>query len=338
MGGLTVDDRYEEIFRQYDIKIHNAYRTRGAYILETNHGIKLCRSFEGSKNRVEFENRILEHLRIAGYRYVDNYMHNINNEIVTEDSKNNQYVIKNWYIGEECNLKETKDVLLAAKNLAVLHSKMRGIQLSTEQIKYNTYNNLFQLFEKHNRELKRVRSYVRDKRIKNEFELCFLNFYESFYEDGCKAINILKQSAYGSMLEKASHSIYVCHGNYTYHNIIFLQEGIATTNFDKTSIGVQISDLYHFLRKVMEKNNWDIGTGDQIIEEYSKVIPLSGDELEVLYILLLYPEKFWKLTNYYYNGKKSWVPQKNIQKLINIGEQAEQKGNFLKYLEKAYTS
>lgn len=332
-----MDDRYEEIFRQYDIKIHNTYRTRGAFILETNHGIKLCRNFEGSKNRVEFENRILEHLRDAGYQYVDNYMYNINNEIVTEDSRNNQYVIKNWYIGDECNLKELRDILKATNNLAVLHSKMRGVSLTTEQIKYNTYNNLFELFEKHNRELKRVRSYIRDKKVKNEFELCFSNFYDNFYEQGCMAIDILKQSEYGSMLEIANKQIHICHGNYTYHNIIFLQNGVATTNFDKASIGVQISDLYHFLRKVMEKNNWNIELGNQIINEYNKIIKLSMEELKVLYVLLLYPEKFWKITNYYYNGKKSWVPQKNIQKLINIGEQAEQKELFLEHLKDIYT-
>lgn len=329
-----MDDRYEEIFKQYDIKIHNAYRTRGAYILETNHGIKLCRNFEGSKNRVEFENKILGHLRDAGYQYVDNYMYNINNEIITLDSRNNQYVIKNWYIGEECNLKEIKDVLVAANNLAVLHLKMRGIQFSTEQIRYNVYNDLSHLFGKHNRELRRVRSYIRDKKIKNEFEVCFLNFYENFYKEGCMATDLLKESNYSSILEKANRFNYVCHGNYTYHNIIFLQVGTATTNFEKASKGVQISDLYHFLRKVMEKNHWDIKTGDQIIEEYDKILPLSKNELKVLYILLLYPEKFWKLTNYYYNGKKSWIPQKNIQKLINIGEQAGQKADFLKYLEK----
>lgn len=328
-----MDDRYEEIFRQYDIKIYNTYRTRGAFILETNHGIKLCRSFEGSKNRVEFENRILEHLKEAGYQYVDNYICNINNEIVTEDSRNNQYVIKNWYIGDECNLKELKDVLKATNNLAILHSRMQGIILTAEQVKYNTYNNLFQLLEKHNRELKRVRSYIRDKKVKNEFELCFSNLYDNFYEQGCMAIDILKQSSYDIMLEKANSLSQICHGNYTYHNVIFLQDGVATTNFDKASIGVQISDLYHFLRKAMEKNSWNISLGDQIIEEYNKIITLTKDEVKILFVLLLYPEKFWKITNYYYNGKKSWVPQKNIQKLINIGEQAHEKELFLKHFK-----
>lgn len=328
-----MDDRYEEVFKQYDLKIYNTYRTRGAFILETNQGIKLCRSFEGSKNRVEFENKIMVHLRESGYKFVDLYLYNKNNEIITEDLRNTQFVIKDWYVGEECNLKEIKDILRATYNLANLHKHMQSIDLTKEQIKYNTYSNLFEIFDKHNRELKRVRSYIRDKRVKNEFEICFLNSYDIFYEQGCRAVHLLKDSEYGTMLEKANSLIQICHGNYTYHNLIFLQNDVATTNFDKASIGVQITDLYQFIRKVMEKNNWNINYGIRILEEYQSVNGLNKGELNVLYILLLYPEKFWKIANYYYNGKKSWVPQKNILKLKNISEQTDLKEIFLNYLQ-----
>jgi len=83
------------------------------------------------------------------------------------------------------------------------------------------------------------------------------------------------------------------------------------------------------MRKVMEKNDWDIDIGSMILDNYTRVLPIDKDELKLLYVLLLYPEKFWKITNFYYNGKKSWVPQRNIQKLIGIQEQMEMKKQFL---------
>ena len=152
--------------------------------------------------------------------------------------------------------------------------------------------------------------------------------------------------------------------NYTYHNIIMLKnknealsrtcmpsellnkqvisaadissgwsKSIATTNFEKSYIGLQITDLYQFIRKVMEKNDWDILYGNNIIEAYDRIRPLSKDELEVLYVLLLFPEKFWKLTNFYYNGKKVWISGRNIQKLNSIGKQNPKKEMFLQRLE-----
>ncbi len=162
------------------------------------------------------------------------------------------------------------------------------------------------------------------------------------------------------MKEAVDHK-YICHGNYTYHNIIMINtaqigysnwkpaynsdyvtaaafknkgsSNMATTNFDKACVGVQITDLYLFIRKVMEKNDWDVDLGSMIINTYTDILPVDKDELKLLYVLLLYPEKFWKITNFYYNGKKSWVPQRNIQKLIGIQEQMERKKKFMECLE-----
>ena len=112
-----------------------------------------------------------------------------------------------------------------------------------------------------------------------------------------------------------------------------MEQAIATTNFEKSHIGLQMTDLYHFIRKVMEKNDWDILYGSNIIEAYDRIQPISKRELKILYVLLLYPEKFWKITNFYYNGKKVWVSGRNIQKLSSIGAQNPKKEIFLKRLE-----
>ena len=103
-----------------------------------------------------------------------------------------------------------------------------------------------------------------------------------------------------------------------------------TTNFDKAEIGIQIRDLYDFLRKVMEKNSWRGDLGRKVIEEYRRERQLEKGEGIVLYTLLLYPEKYWKLVNFYYNGRKSWMPAKNLEKLLKIRAQEEERAEFLK--------
>lgn len=332
LGGLFVDDKFEEIFRQYNFKIHNIYRARGAHILETNQGLKLFQSFEGSRNHIEFENIVKEHLYANGYKNIDRYVINCEENIISEDAQGNCYIIKNWFEGENCNLKDINDVLLATGNLADIHNLLQSIRIDNSLIDKYKENNLLDLIQKHNREMKRVRSYIRDKRQKNEFETCFLGCYDYFYDEALKAEELLKKSDYRDVLEQSVYCNYVCHGSYNYHNVIVKKNVIATTNFDKSYIGIQIGDLYQFIRKVMEKNNWDISFGDLIIQEYNKKKPYTDSDKNILYILLMYPEKFWKITNFYYNSKKSWVPQRNIQKLISIQEQSRQKEEFIKRL------
>ena len=329
-----MEDRHEEIWKQYNMAIRNVYRVRGAYILETDQGLKLYRNYEGSENKVEFEQSVKEHLYKAGYSKIDLYLRNQNGELITADSMGTKYIIKSWFNGEECNLHEESDIVAASRNLADLHNYMQSVQIGLNDQNAKYISNLGTQFDKHNRELKRVRGYIRDKKQKNEFEVCFLNVYNQFYEQGITALEILKESGYEDLLKQCVTQNTMCHGNYIYHNILMLPGSIATTNFDKVCIGVQMFDLYCFIRKVMEKNNWNTQYGNMIIEEYDKIRTISKEEMKILYVLLLYPEKFWKVTNFYYNARKSWVPRRNIQKLVSLSEQIKDKDSFLMQLEK----
>jgi hypothetical protein len=363
-GWNALEDKCQEVLKKYPFKVYNIYRARGAYLLETDSGLKLLKCFEGSSNRVLFEHNVKEHLYMQGYYNTDLYVKTLENDIIAMDQAGCRYIVKKWFWGEECNLKELSQIETASANLAKLHCVLKGVELTNEQLEFNISDNLQETFEKRNRELKRVKSYIRDKRQKNEFEVIYLNLYDEFYDQGLEATDRLLSSDYQQVFEESVSNRNICHGNYTYHNIIMLKnkneaisktyippgwinrqpvsvtemsyecgKNIATTNFEKSNIGLQITDLYQFIRKVMEKNDWDILYGSNIIEAYDKIQPISKKELKVLYVLLLYPEKFWKITNFYYNGKKVWISGRNIQKLNSIGEQNPKKEMFLKRLE-----
>lgn len=328
-----MDDRCEEIFRQYNFKVGNIFRARGALLLETDKGVKLFRSVQNSKPKVEFENALLQYLKEQGYENIDLYCLNNENEIISEDSQGDKYTIKNWCLGEESNLKDAAQIRNAARNLAILHKMLKNVPLAKDRSFVQTHV-LPSLYEKHNRELKRVKAYIIDKKQKNEFEIRFLSSYDSFYGQAIKATAKLKELDFDGIMAKAMENGTVTHGSYTYHNIMVTANGIFTTNFDKADVGLQVFDLYYFMRKVMEKNNWDVNLSSMILEEYLAYNSLEQDEKKLLYILMLYPEKFWKVTNYYYNGKKSWISGRTIQKLVCIQQQEEIKNIFLQNLER----
>jgi hypothetical protein len=79
----------------------------------------------------------------------------------------------------------------------------------------------------------------------------------------------------------------------------------------------------------MEKNGWDGGLGIAVIAAYEKERALEPEEKTLLYAMLLYPEKYWKLVNFYYNSRKSWISSRNLEKLIKIRAQEENRAFFL---------
>ena len=187
-----------------------------------------------------------------------------------------------------------------------------------------------QEMERHNKELKRVRSYIRSKKQKNEMEICLLGSYDLFYDQACLAQTLLQESGYEELWQETLEQGKVRHGSY--HNVIFVGKDLAVTNFDRAEIGIQVRDLYDFLRKVMEKNGWQAELGKSLIDAYDRERKLEETERRVLYAMLLYPEKYWKLVNFYYNSRKSWMSSKNLEKLLRIRAQEEKRACFLSEL------
>ena len=127
----------------------------------------------------------------------------------------------------------------------------------------------------------------------------------------------------------------VCHGAYHHHNILILPDGsVATVGFESICYQPYLMDLYLFLRKTMEKNHYDRRLFERGIAGYSEYLPLDGSSLRFLYLLFLYPEKFWKISNQYYNRRKSWISPKMLEKLEKIPEQNQERKNFLQYFSR----
>lgn len=119
------------------------------------------------------------------------------------------------------------------------------------------------------------------------------------------------------------------HGEYNYHNILICTDGIATTNFEKFRIHVQMEDFYYFLRKTMEKHEWDARLFDHMMNAYSAICPVTDREMEYLKARFIYPEKFWKIAGSYYKSNKAWTSVKNVEKFQMSVSQMKEKEKLL---------
>lgn len=327
-----MDEKIKEVINQYELNIKNVYRARGAYMLDTADGLRILREFRSTKGKAEMAQAVKEGLREKGIRNLDLYVRNKEGEIITENSMGNLYVLREWYLGEECDLKETKDLEKAAKNLAEIHNQMHG--LLSENLVFQGDTTAEHLL-KHNRELRRVRTYIKDKKQRNEFELLFLSMFSEFYHEAEDAESIVLSLDCARLYEQLEEKQWLCHGAYNYHNILMLKNGeIATTNFEKVHLQLQVEDLYDFLRKIMEKNNWNEEYFRLVLHAYQEKRQLSEQERNILYVRMKYPEKFWKIINYYYNSKKTWISGKNIEKLQSLQQQKSTRRSLLEKIPK----
>ena len=237
-----------------------------------------------------------------------------------------KYILYQAFPGAECDTKNRADMLSAVRELALLHQSAQNYEGSVPEFLKSGQNNLLLLYEKRNRELNKVRNYIRAKKKKNDFEMMFAVWYPEYVKKAQETTDILKDLGIQEQL------IGFCHGDYNQHNVIFSREGIAVVHFENFLYQESVGDLANFIRKMMEKNNWNAGLGMDLIRGYDRVRKLTPEELKYLYVYLAYPEKFWKITNSYYHSGKAWIPAKNVEKLSLSVAQTEEKKRFLRNL------
>lgn len=314
-----------KILEQYPIDVKSTRKTRGAFFCETDKGVLLLKEAGAFRKKVPAIYKLHAHLQEQGVEMTDQFFPNNNGECVSLLDEEIPYVLKYWFQGRECDIRRSKEVMDGAKNLARLHSLM-NIEIN-EYIPQGTH--LKEEYLRHNRELKKVRKFIRGQTCKGEFELLFLKYFDELYWWAETALYELEKSEYEELYRESVDHSYLTHGEYNYHNILIVPEGIATTNFERCKRAIQAEDVYYYLRKAMEKYSWNIRMCDCILNAYCAVRPLSKRELEYIRIRFLYPEKFWKITDAYYRSNKAWMPVKSIEKLhLNI-EQMDEKRKLL---------
>lgn len=325
-----MNEQDTNVLEQYELEVFRTCRGRGAILCETSRGLKLLKECRVPEKRVEAEAELLEGLSREGGLLTDRYIRNKEDGLISMVEDGTRYILKDWYEGRECNVREEEEMLQAVRSLARLHQALRRQTLAEERMsEFGRTPPLKVVLEKHNRELKRARTYIRNTVQKQDFELCVIRSFERFYNQAQKALFLLGESGQ----EPQRH---LCHGDFTQHHVLMGRSGTAIVDFSRAAVGVQVSDLYLFMRKMLEKNNWNLPLGVAMKDAYEEILPLTGEEKKYLYILFLYPEKYWKQINYYYNANKAWIPGRNIGKLTALEEQFEVRECFLKRLEREF--
>ena len=318
-----------EIAGKYGLEVNSVRKGRGSWIFETDQGLKLLKEYKGSVKRLEFEEAVLDTMKDAGALRVDQYVRNLEQELISTAEDGTRYLVKNWFSDRECDLKDRQEILSAVRQIAVLHQSLRQVENREEwNLKSMISPPLYEAMEKHNRELRKARTFIRGKRKKNEFELTVIATYDRFYEQAIEASqgmrNVFEQAG-----EEIVKNCFVCHGELNQHHILIGDDYVAVTEFNKMHLGLQVEDLYYFTRKIMEKHDWDKALGNAMLEAYERVLPMTQTERECLYNLFLYPEKYWKQMNFYYNANKAWVPARQTEKIYNLERQQEARMEFV---------
>ncbi len=324
-----MNDKAVNVLEQYDMTVSRTFKGRGTIICDTDQGMRVLKEYRGRTEKLELlyqlQGKLKDSLR------TDMLIRTKEGALFVKDIDNSVYILEEQVDGKECSYKNEEDIVKACGAMAKLHLKFMTPQ--SEKICLMPVFFYADEMERHTVECKRVRNYLRKLHNKTEFERALLKEYDYFLE---KAVDVTRRAREESQAEYEayvnSNGLY-CHGDYQYHNVIFGKgnSGAYTgiVNLEHFAHDAGARDFYLLFRKISEKCDWSLDMAQSMLDAYQNRRVFPPIEWRSLCLRLAYPEKFWKIINFYYNSRKSWMPNRNYDKLESLIHQEKNREKLL---------
>ncbi|MDO4535283.1 MAG: CotS family spore coat protein [Clostridium perfringens] len=325
-----------DFFERLGLDITDLWPNRNVYILDTKQGKKILKMIDYSNQRLNFICKGMDYIR-------NNYENilNINTLPNGEKSilwKGKTYILMNLIDGVECEVANPIDLEITSKSLGLMHKASYGLleTLSNKEIIDNLGNYyLEKVFNEDKEFLLKFKEQVAGYKYRNEFDEIFLNNVDENIEIIEKCKDLLKLTKYYSLWSNNKY-IVLCHNDLAYHNIIIKDKKVNFIDFDYSKIDLRIKDLSEFITKTIKRFGFSVEMCDTIIDNYSKVNDLCEEELNIMYIYMMYPYDFTIISKEYYKKLKDWNYESYLYKLKNKLSYTKEKEETLKYFRDKY--
>ena len=308
----------ENVFDSYDLEVLRTWKVRSAILCEAKQGIFILKEFNGHGEKLLLLNTFLTYLKEQGFSGAEMLIPNKEGNLLQVDPDGTKYIVKTYVNRGECSPDSMEDCKLAMRALGCYHKIAEGFGSPV----FPGGGVLTEL-EKHNKELKKVRRYLKEKGKKNSFEHFLNSTYDRYFDMAQQVVEELKN------YPLHTEGNLICHGDFQYHNVLLQDNQYFLINFEKCIWDNKSRDIYHFMSKFLEKNNWSPQLGEMLLQAYESENKISEEDTRQLYFRFCYPEKFWKIVNYYYNSRKAFIPEKNREKLELVLSQENKKKEFI---------
>jgi len=331
-----MDINIKNIAEAFGLKLNDYKKIRSSYRCVTDEGIKEIKKVDFPKVKIHLAYETQEFLIKKGFANVDILgVTNIGEPFYKNEIDDAYYIVRNWISKKELTLDQDEDVRLATETLAKLHKVAKGFEVSPKAHIRNELGNLEDTYYRRTKELSKIRNKLNRNIGWDKFDNLFFKNFDDYYEKALDSLDTLAESNYYELCEKANREKSFCHHEYAYHNIVFDHaDKLIVRDFENTCYDIRVYDLANLIKRYMRKVGWDVRKTKRILDIYNKENTISKEEIKILYSMLAFPQKFWRIVNRHYNKRRVLVDINNQNQLKSVINQKKEHDKYIKEFRK----
>lgn len=325
----------ELVENAYGLSISAVKSCRAGYILDTDEGRKYLKPCQCSESRILYVHDAKQYLYNNGFTNLDTYCLTVDGcPYSILDGR--LYLLTSYAEGHECEFGDDKDAVRAAYALAAMHKAGKGFKHDEDSYDYAPDNpgKISESLTRRYDEMIRMRR--KSERERGAFDYVYLGCVDKFTALAEESLELIRGPEYQRLIRKTAREGGICHRDYSYQNIIIKGETTTITGFESCGQEIRIYDLVNLIRRKMRKCDWDISKASMLLDAYTELEPLSRDEIVIMKAMLLFPQKFWRVANRYYNSRRSWAQRNFSGMLEEVIAEYDHHIRFMKQYDKLF--
>jgi CotS family spore coat protein len=326
----ALDNEILNVIDQYwGLRVTASRQHRKVWRLETAAGPFYLKKTKLTSAELNWINAVLIHLHRQGFDQTPLLMKTPNGDPFLQTAAG-RYVLTPWLNGKELDFRTFMDLKQASVFLARFHLQSWGFVNPPNAVRSGWPDWPGQLAQRIN-QLTEFCRLARSEKETAPFSRLYLRYFEPFYRQAILSCERLSTVPYPAIAATARQQSGLCHHDFSGRNILWTYDNrLALVDFDYCLQDIRIHDLINLLVRNLKHNNWRSDLARLILTTYHQTAPLAREELEVMQVLLAWPQDFWQIGLQYYIEKLPWPPERFLKKLQHRTQQRFERERFLK--------
>ncbi|MDD3395135.1 MAG: hypothetical protein PHG19_10940 [Anaerotignum sp.] len=314
-----MEDIYEKILWEgYGLRFYSGARTRTGLVCKTDKGLRELKKARERMSSIRYAHDVKECLYGNGFTVISRFYNTMDGQpcFVKEGTL---YVLEEVLPFAPLEEDGKEAFIKGAATLGKMHACAKGLE--SNYLQWDKERLPLQ-FSKRRIELAKIKRRIQRQGGYDAIDLLVLDHYDTYMEQTMQAEVLLQQADYDALFDRAEKEGAFCHHSYKGENLRVAEDGrLFVGGFEGCNSDIPLLDLAAYLKRYMKKTE---GTKDgitQILESYQKNNRLEDKEKVLLQALTIYPEKFLRLMNEYYNKRRTCVSPAMQERLALAAEE-----------------
>lgn len=245
---------------------------------------------------------------------------------------NGLFTLHPWISGEHCDFDHASHLFAAAATLGDFHLRSREKAL---RLISPGRADCFSRAERLNARIGELHRFylLAEKEPQKEFSKLYRHYYPPFTAKAVSSLKALLNSAYPRLAAEAAAVGSFIHYDVAARNFVMRNREAYLIDFDYCRGDVPLTDLMRLTKRALKRGEDYETKIDALCRGYRQYRSLTRDEAQVLCALLLFPQKFWRLSHRYFCEERNNPESFYVKKMRAAAEELEKEDIWLAALK-----